>query len=159
MVRRYSVLSIFCLLAVSSLALGVEPSKNSGRPAGREIQEQARQMTYLHKYFAAHQYADGKWVRFTPADLHATPWEQVEKGCVLGRLELGKKGEETGLAPGTYDVFAKHVNGQWMIFFESNGMIDKDAVKVEYFAHPDVQIPKLLNDGQCVEFSHFRFCF
>ena len=55
---------------------------------------------------------------------------ELEGGQIIGMLETEAPGDETGLPPGKYNVFAAKVGNDWHVYAESGGKIVVEAVHV-----------------------------
>ena len=72
---------------------------------------------------------DGKKITFTPAR-PTDNLDEAAQGYVLGILETEVEGDETGLPPGKYTIFAHNVGGEWEAFAEVDGVVVKQALTV-----------------------------
>src|SRR5687767_1353421 len=116
------VVSVGCLLGLTlSSAIAVQPAgaqrgevkasaRRSSAPTGVEIAAAARAGT-LDGANAITATLLGKPFKFTPA--RAQQKALPDAGVFLGVLENGAAGDETGLPPGKYNLFAAQVGGQW----------------------------------------------
>jgi hypothetical protein len=107
---------------------------------------------------------EGKQIKMTPADLTGHSFEELRlKGLPIGRLETEIAGDETGLPPGKYNLFAVEVNGQWRAYAEAGGRVVKAAKAVdlelreateEAASRPKLPKPHFEPKGWC-----FYLCF
>src|SRR5688572_22637519 len=127
----------------------------SAAPTGAEIAAAARAGT-LDGANAITATVLGKRFKFTPARVQqrAVP----EAGVFLGVLENGAAGDETGLPPGKYNLFAAQVGGQWKGYAESNGTIAREAIRVRTDATPGAK-PQFREQGWCIGTWLFWVCF
>jgi hypothetical protein len=51
-------------------------------------------------------------MKLTPAILDGVTADDLKAGQVIGVMENGAAGDETGLPPGRYNLFAAYVDGQ-----------------------------------------------
>lgn len=130
--RRFRVFNNagkFVLTVLSILIPVLLFSQNSKAPTGKEISEQAKKFRLLENKQKTDT-INGKKVRFIPAILKDSTDQTVRSGVLLGVLENEIKGDETGLAPGHYNIYLAQVNKRWHVYAESNGVIRKEAVRV-----------------------------
>lgn len=119
----------FLVFADNSIAQGPPPGVKAvtkGPPNGAEIAAKARSIR-LDVSRAAETMVGGKRVKFTPAAQSKT---EDADGQVIGQMENDAPGDETGLAPGKYDVYFRAVNNEYEAFAESNGAIARKAARV-----------------------------
>ena len=105
------------------------------KPTGREIAEMATKMV-REDGKVVQGLAGGKTVRFVGAKLdHLKKEEDVEAGAVIGVLENEALGDESGLPPGRYNLFAAKVNDKWEVYAESGGEVKGKAARVTATRH------------------------
>ena len=131
------------------------PAGRSNPPTGVEIAAAARAST-LDGANAITATLLGKPFKFTPAQ--ARPKTIPDAGVFLGVLENGAMGDETGLPPGKYNLFAARVGGQWKGYAESNGQIAREAIRVRTDAAVGAK-PQFSEKGWCVITIFFWLCF
>jgi hypothetical protein len=108
---------------------GEAPKSRAMAPSGSEIAAAAR-AARLDAGNAATATMFGKPFRFTPAQVPARADRPDDgKGEFAGVLENGAAGDETGLPPGKYNLYAANVNGQLRGYAEANGQIVKEAIR------------------------------
>jgi hypothetical protein len=147
----------FVLQPVSAQGGGAKASAGrSSAPTGAEIATAARAGT-LERASAVTATVLGKPFRFTPARTQqgALP----APGIFLGVLENGAAGDETGLPPGTYNLFAAQVGGQWKGYAESNGQVVREAIRVRAAASTPDAKPYFNEKGWCLHTILFSLCF
>lgn len=129
--RRFRVFNAgkFVLTLLSILIPVLLFSQNHKAPTGKEISEQAKKFRLLENKQKTDT-INGKKVRFIPAILKDSRDQTVRSGVLLGVLENEIKGDETGLAPGHYNIYLAQVNKRWHVYAESNGIIRKEAIRV-----------------------------
>ena len=165
-VLRISSTALLLGLAFSC-ALGLKPAwaqgggakASAGRsnaPTGAEIAAAARAGT-LERANTITATVLGKPFKFTPAA--AKPGVIPDEGIFLGVLENGAAGDETGLPPGTYNLFAAQVGGQWRGYAESNGQIVRAALRVRPTAPAPGAKPYFSEKGWCIISVFFWLCF
>jgi hypothetical protein len=129
------------------------------RPAGREIRRDAEQVSYDKSRMIQKKYGKGDDViRFTPVIIGGLKMRDFSRGTVIGMLDIDRKGEGTGLPAGKYHVYVKQIRGDWATFYEKDGNIVKDAVGVHFYEEGQRE-PKFKDDGECVLYSHWEFCY
>ena len=129
------------------------------RPSGNEIAEEASKVNFEKDRAVEKRYGKGSdVVRFVPIHIGGQTKGDFARGAVVGLLDIDRKGNETGLPPGKYHVYVKEIKGDWVAFYEKDGHITKDAVGVKFFdqGHPE---PKFKDNGDCVLYSHWEFCY
>ena len=151
--------SLFCAFPIQpALAQGgaKAPAGRSSKPTGAEIAAAARAGT-LDNASAITATVLSKPFKFTPARTQqgAVP----DEGIFLGVLENGAAGDETGLPPGTYNLFAAQVGGQWKGYAESNGQIVREALRVRATAPAAGAKPYFSEKGWCIITLLFWLCF
>jgi len=163
MTRLFALLAVV-MLAAAPMALAAPKEKKNDkeldrRPSGNEIAEEAGKANFQKDRAVEKRYGKAnEVVRFIPAHIGGKTMEDYARGAVVGLLEIDRKGPETGLPPGKYHVFVKEIKGDWHAFYENNGHIVKDAVGVHFDdkGHPE---PKFKDNGDCVLYSHWEFCY
>jgi hypothetical protein len=125
------------LLALLTLVVA-QPSvaqrgPRAAKPTGAEIASKARSAR-LDRANAGQGQFQGKSITFTPAAL--PPRVDLAAGQVIGTLENDVAGDETGLPPGKYDVFAARLADGWHVYAESGGQIVKEALNVQIVRRP-----------------------
>ncbi len=129
------------------------------RPSGNEIADEAGKANLEKDRAVEKRYGKGSdVVRFVPAHIGGKTMEDYARGAVVGLLDIDRKGAETGLPAGKYHVYVKEIKGSWDAFYEKDGRIVKDAVGVRFDekGHPE---PKFKDNGDCVLYSHWEFCY
>ena len=126
-------------------------------PPGREIAEMAKKMV-REEGKVIQGMAGGKTVRFVGAKLdHLKKEVDVEAGAVIGILENEAPGDESGLPPGRYHLFAAKVNDKWEVYAESEGEVRGKAARVKVEQHTQEDRASLkgtfIEKGWC-----FRVC-
>ncbi|PYT71893.1 MAG: hypothetical protein DMG39_11685 [Acidobacteria bacterium] len=123
-VKVPTLIVLMCVLAVPAFA------ERKDKPTGEEIANKAK----AAKFDSANSTAGekiGKKVKLTPAKLdHVKSEAELEGGQIIGMLETEAPGDETGLPPGKYNVFAAKVGNDWHVYAESGGKIVVEAVHV-----------------------------
>lgn len=146
------------LAAQPALAQGDAAKASAGRsnpPTGAEIAAAARAGT-LDGANAVTATLLGKPFKFTPAQARQKAIPAA--GVFLGVLENGAAGDETGLPPGKYNLFAAQVGGQWKGYAESNGKIAREAIRVRTDAAVGAK-PQFSEKGWCIITGFFWLCF
>jgi hypothetical protein len=120
-------------LALGTVIAGLPtPSAAQGRrgaPTGAEIAAKARAVR-LDRANAGVGEFQGKRMSFTPALLpQFKSIDDLKAGQVVGLLENGAVGDETGLPPGRYNLFVAEVDGQWRAYAEAGGQIVGEAIR------------------------------
>src|SRR5688572_27297825 len=128
------------------------------RPSGREIKADAGQVTYDKSRMIEKKQGAGDVIRFTPVKIGGWQMGDFANGSVVCLLDIDRKGEATGLPPGKYHVYVKKIKGDWASFYEKDGNIVKDAVGVQA-SQDSHKEPKFKDDGECVVYSHWEFCY
>ena len=130
------------LLAATLLALATQPAAaqrdvqrgtRAAKPTGAEIALKAR-TARLDRVNSGKGEFQGKPITFTPAVL--PPRVDLAGGQVIGILENEVEGDETGLPPGKYNVFAARLADGWHVYAESGGEIVREALRVELVRRP-----------------------
>ncbi|SRR5258705_14012967 len=129
------------------------------RPSGSDIADEAGKAKFDNGRAVEKKYKNGDIIRFipTPRGKNDTVPEYA-RGAVLGILDIDRKGEQTGLPAGKYHVYVKLVKSDWMSFYEKDGHIVKDAVGVHYLTPASLE-PKFKDNGDCVAYLHWEFCY
>jgi len=131
------------LLALLTLLIARPSSAQRGpradTPTGAEIAMKARSAR-LDRASAGQGQFQGKSITFTPAAL--PPRADLAAGQVIGTLENDVAGDETGLPPGKYNVFAARLADGWHVYAESGGQIVKEALNVQIVRRPGQQADK-----------------
>ena len=124
-----AVAAAWSVVAAASAAAQKGPRK--APPNGAEIAQMAKgkKLDEGNRLVAAFQ---GQPIAYTPAAENAsiTSLDDLRGGRFLGVLETKAVGDESGLPPGTYNVFVAEVDGKWRAFAEANGEIVKEAARV-----------------------------
>ncbi|SRR6266568_2439138 len=165
MTRLFALFAVV-MLAAAPMVLAApkdrdrkEDKELDRRPSGSEIADEAGKANFQKDRAVEKRYGKAnEVVRFIPAHIGGKTMEDYARGAVVGMLEIDRKGPETGLPPGKYHVFVKEIKGDWHAFYENNGHIVKDAVGVHFDdkGHPE---PKFKDNGDCVLYSHWEFCY
>ena len=95
----------------------------------------------------------GKPFKFTPARVSAGV--AADGGVFLGVLENGAAGDETGLPPGRYNLFAAQVGGQWKGYAESNGQIVRQAIRASSTTGSPGTKPYFTERGWCIMYMSY----
>jgi uncharacterized protein YjdB len=111
----------------------VQRGSRAEKPTGAEIALEARNAR-LDRANAGKGEFQGKPITFTPAVL--PPRVDLAGGQVIGILENEVEGDETGLPPGKYNVFAARLADGWHVYAESGGEIVREALRVELVRRP-----------------------
>ena len=146
-------------LAVRPAAAQGGAAKAAGRstaPSGAEIAAAARAGA-LDPAKAVTATLLGKPFKFTPA--RGSEKVRVEDGAFLGVLENGAAGDETGLPPGKYNLFAAQVGGQWKGYAESNGQIVREAIRASVTPGTGGAKSYFTERGWCVMVLSYAFPF
>jgi hypothetical protein len=151
-------IALMCLLAVPALAARKE------KPSGAEIAGRARSAV-LDSANTMTGEKSGKKIKLTPATLDQVKSESdLEQGQFMGVLETEALGDETGLPPGKYNLFAAKVGNEWHVYAESGGTIVAEAVHIRAEKQqPGIRKkPEFRAQGWCwwvpVGFWGFWFC-
>jgi hypothetical protein len=139
--------------------IGDKPSESDDkRPSGRQIREEAGQVTFDKSREIHKKQGQGDVIRFTPVKIGGLRMRDFARGTVIGLLDIDRKGEATGLPPGKYHVYIKLIRGDWSTFYEKDGNIVKDAVGVHY--HEEGRKEPVFREGlECIVYSHWEFCY
>lgn len=74
--------------------------------------------------------------------------DELKAGQIIGVMENGAAGDETGLPRGRYNLFVAYVDGQWRGYAESGGKIVSPAIRTSIVESPaedyDPPQPRLL---------------
>src|SRR5688572_3811635 len=130
----------------------VKSAGRSAPPSGAEIAAAARAGA-LDPAKAVTATLLGKPFRFTPA--RGSETVRVEDGAFLGVLENGAAGDETGLPPGKYNLFATQVGGQWKGYAESNGQIVREAIRASSTTGSAGTKPYFTERGWCIMYMSY----
>lgn len=114
-------------------------------PTGAEIASAARAVTLDHAV-AAGATMFSRPFRFTPARLKGP----LEEGAVIGVLENGAEGDETGLPPGKYNLYTAKVAGQWKTYAEAGGRIASEAIRTTVSPTDRAARPAFRTRGWCI---------
>jgi hypothetical protein len=153
---------IFTLTAVCAIVtLSAAPGAAQGRsaaPKGQEIAAQAK-AAKLDRANVGLGTFQGQRMALTPADLsHLKSVDDLKAGQVVGLLENGAAGDETGLPPGKYDLYLAEVGGQWHAYAEAGGQIVKEAVRADVLQGGGSQAglkPQFREKGWCFDVNIF----
>jgi hypothetical protein len=157
---RFAAAAWFALLLCSGIATNpavaqgsaVKAAGRSTPPNGAEIAAAARSGT-LDPAQAVTAALLGKPFKFTPA--RASAGASTENGVFLGVLENGAAGDETGLPPGKYNLFAAQVGGQWKGYAESNGQIVRQAIRASSTTGSAGTKPYFTERGWCIMYMSY----
>jgi hypothetical protein len=141
-------LALFLPILTATPALA---QNGRGAPSGAEISAKARNVRLQHAR-AGYGKFDGKDMKMTPADLRAVAksLEDIKAGQVVGVLENGAEGDETGLPPGKYNLYVAHVDGEWKGYAEANGRIVSPAIRAMVTENAVAsQEPQFMAQGWC----------
>ncbi len=122
---RSVVLSVAIVLTAASAAMA---QNGRSAPTGAEIAQKARAARF-DAARAGKGVFEGKPMKLTPAVLNGVGLEDLKAGQVVGLLENGAAGDETGLPPGRYDLFLSYVGQQWHAYAEANGKVVAEAIR------------------------------
>lgn len=127
---RAQLLTIAALGAAVMLSPAASTAQGRrAKPSGAEIAAKAREVRFDQANVGVGEF-QGKKMMFTPADFsHLKSVEDFKAGQVVGLLENGAPGDETGLPPGRYHLFVAEVDGQWHAYAESRGQIVREAIR------------------------------
>jgi len=150
-------LALIVMFVIAGVPAALAAKKDMKDPPGKAAVAKAGARANFDKEHAAtHTYASGKSVTFVPCDLGHLNEEELARGAVIGKLELGK-GTKDGLEPGVYRVFIRK-QGHWQAFFCQD---DKPVACAE-----DVQAglnnehrPKFVDAGTAIRYGWFKFSF
>jgi hypothetical protein len=143
MQSRYVLLTIaLCALASSGRA-----QNGRGAPTGAEIAQKARSAKFNHANSGGGTF-QGKAMKLTPATLTGVSLDQLKAGQVVGQLDAGAAGDETGLPPGRYNLYMAYVDGQWRAYAESGGRIASPAILTE-LSTSSGKAPQFVEKGWC----------
>src|SRR5436853_2608007 len=133
---------------------------NERRPSGNDIADEAGRAKFDKGRAVEKKYKNGDIIRFVPVERSKSSdtVSDFAQGAVLGILDIDRKGDQTGLPAGKYHVYVKQVKNDWMSFYEKDGHIVKDAVGVHYL-DPGESEPKCKDNGDCVVYRHWEFCY
>jgi hypothetical protein len=163
---RVPFVSLVAIIVVALPAFaGAQPVTQSGRsvvPLGSEIASLAA-ASVLEPSLVGTATMFGKPFKFTPARANTSALPSI--GAIVGVLENGAVGDETGLPPGRYNIFVKQINGQWKGYAESGGKIVREAIRV-IEGGPEGERPTFIEKGWCVRtrswlarWVYVRVCF
>ena len=116
--------------ALAGASAAAQSARRGGPPSGAEIAQKARgaRLDESNRLVAQFQ---GQQIVYTPAaEKSLTSLDELRAGRFLGVLDTKATGDESGLPPGTYNVFVAEVDGKWRAFAEANGEIVKEAARV-----------------------------
>jgi hypothetical protein len=137
---RALLLAMPLLVAQAAAAQrGAPRGPRAEKPTGAEIALKARAMR-LDRANAGLGQFQGKRILFTPAVLD--PRADLAAGQAIGLLENDVEGDETGLPPGRYNVFAVQLPDGWHVYAESGGQIVREALRVTVTARKGVVAEK-----------------
>ena len=88
-------------------------------------------------------------MKLTPAVLDGVTPDELKAGQVLGVMENGAAGDETGLPPGRYNLFVAYVDGQWRGYAESGGKIVSPAIRTSIANVTPTKTPQFKEKGWC----------
>ena len=129
--------TLVVLLAANSAAAvaqrNVQRGTRAAKPTGAEIALEAR-TARLDRANAGKGEFQGKPITFTPAIL--PPRADLAGGQIIGVLENEVEGDETGLPPGKYNVFAARLADGWHVYAESGAEVVREALRVELVRRP-----------------------
>jgi uncharacterized protein YjdB len=137
---RASLLAM--LLVANSMSAQPSPQRVTpgDKPTGAEIALKAR-TARLDRVNVGKGEFQGKPITFTPALL--PPRANLVGGQIIGILENEVAGDETGLPPGKYNVYAVRLEDGWHVYAESGGEIAREALRVELVRRPGQPAEKL----------------
>jgi hypothetical protein len=148
-------LKIALLVLISATAWAAPPS-------GKQIAEKAK-ATAFDRANSTTGEVGGKKVKLVPADLtkgkKKTDIEgAMKEGQVIGLLETEAEGDETGLPPGEYHLFAIDEGGEIKVYAERDGKVVKEAVRVKKSKRDNPsKKPRFQGKGWCIEVPIFWF--
>ncbi len=113
--------------------------------------------TFQKENTATKEFASGKIVRFTPADLSGMNDEEIGHGCVIGILDT-ERATPDGLEPGKYRVFTRKHGNHWQVFYcqkDDAVMKASDTTNVDGNEHK----PKFEESGQRLHYWFLKFSY
>lgn len=131
--RAARSLLIGAMMLAASEPAAAQRGPRAANPTGAEIAMKARSAR-LDRASAGQGQFQGQPIIFTPAAL--APRADLAAGQVIGTLENSVAGDETGLPPGKYNVFAARLADGWHVYAESGGQIVKEALNVRIVRRP-----------------------
>ncbi len=157
---RSVVLLAALVLAASSACLA---QNGRGAPTGAEIAQKARAARFDVQR-AGTGIVQGKPMKLTPAILTSgITLQDIKAGQVIGMLENGAAGDETGLPPGRYHLFLVSIGDQWQAYAEANGRVVATAIRTSMI-NGVAPTPQFVPNGWCINigfggFPVWRICF
>jgi uncharacterized protein YjdB len=124
---------LFTAMEPATAQREIQRGTRAEKPTGAEIALKARSAR-LDRANAGKGEFQGKPITFTPAVL--PPRVDLAGGQVIGILENEVEGDETGLPPGKYNVFAARLADGWHVYAEAGGEIVREALRVELVRRP-----------------------
>ena len=128
-----SLLIVLGVLATAAPMAMAQRGPRAEKPTGAEIALKARTARLDHANAGKGEF-QGKPITFTPALL--PPRADLASGQIIGVLENDVEGDETGLPPGKYDVFAARLEDGWHVYAASGGQIVREALRVDVVRRP-----------------------
>ena len=141
------LIATFPVLVIAAVA-GPATAQRRGPPTGAEIATKARAARFSAANTGVGTF-HGKTMKLTPAVLDGVTPEELKAGQVLGVMENGAAGDETGLPPGRYNLFVAYVDGQWRGYAESGGRIISPAIRTSIANVTPTKTPQFKEKGWC----------
>jgi hypothetical protein len=103
-----------------------------------------------------HTYASGKTATFVPCDI-GTNKDEIERGMILGRLELTKNSKD-GLEPGVYRVYIRKSGNHWQAYFCQDDRAVAQADDCQGGLEGESK-PHFMDAGTAIRYGWFKFSF
>lgn len=145
-----SILTISLLMS-ALIASPAMAQRGRGAPHGSEIAAKAK-ATRFDRSNVGEGVFQGQRMAMTPANLKgvASSLDDIKAGQVVGVLENGAAGDETGLPPGRYNLYVAYVDGQWQGYAEAGGQIVSPAIRAIVSEQPvAARAPQFHEQGWC----------
>ena len=146
--RSNSVLIATLSILIIAAVAGPAAAQRHGPPTGAEIALKARTARFSAANAGVGTF-QGKTMKLTPAVLDGVTPDELKAGQVLGVMENGAAGDETGLPPGRYNLFVAFVDGQWRGYAESEGRIVSPAIRTSIANVTPTTTPQFKEKGWC----------
>jgi hypothetical protein len=132
-------------------------------PSGHQIAEKAK-ATKFDRARATTAKVQGKNVTVIPADAdQLTSESEAKAGQVIGQLDTEVTGDETGLPPGKYNLYAEEREDGWHVYAESGGQVVKEGLRARADKTKDPASrngkPEITEPGWCISIWIFSFCW
>jgi|GEM_PF-2021967 len=144
---NFVLIATLPILIIAAVA-GPTAAQRRGPPTGAEIALKAR-MARFSAANAGVATFQGKIMKLTPAVLDGITPDELKAGQILGVMENGAAGDETGLPPGRYNLFVAYVDGQWRGYAESGGKIVSPAIRTSIANVTPTKTPQFKEKGWC----------